>query len=493
MPLISGKFEDLVLPSEKHARVLFDPGRRDGGGIIPWRFRVLHGGRNGYKDWSAVSASIERGIRKSTRYLLTREVQNTIADSWYQLILDTIKRLGYSDYFIPLANRIKCRVNDTSYIFRGLNDLVSEDVKSTEGIDVAIIGEAQNLTEKSMNDFEPTIRKEGSEIWMIFNDRFETDFVYQFCVKNPPKNMICELVTYLDTDCLEKTTPQVVIDQAERDKKENPKLYDNKWLGKPLTTGLFFSEFGDHNRCLPFIIPENSRLRLIGSLDHGIVHNTSFGLTYIADNLDLYRMFTYCENGGTARFHAEAILEKLESFPISRCQFPHIIFYDYSMDAKHKLNEWEYKSELDEYKEVFRRHLLGKSVQFVPANKRKIDGCNMMRTVFRMENGKPRFFYFFGLNDKFVDSVKGVVTDDVNAEIYAKMDGDDSADECRYGIMGANTICSSLKAAKEYNEHGGSERLTSTSDTIRKMMGGLRISGTKGSLVTSGEKKEWFN
>ena len=41
MPLIDGKFEPLVLPSTKHARVLCDPGRMVNGELVPWRFRVL--------------------------------------------------------------------------------------------------------------------------------------------------------------------------------------------------------------------------------------------------------------------------------------------------------------------------------------------------------------------------------------------------------------------------------------------------------------------
>ena len=106
MPLIDGNFEPLVLPSAKHARVLCDPGRVVSGVLIPWRFRVLRGGRNGYKDWSAMAVAVERGVRVSTRFLLTREVQNTISDSSYQLLVDTINKLGYAEYFDILSNRV---------------------------------------------------------------------------------------------------------------------------------------------------------------------------------------------------------------------------------------------------------------------------------------------------------------------------------------------------------------------------------------------------
>jgi hypothetical protein len=241
-------------------------------------------------------------------------------------------------------------------------------------------------------------------------------------------------------------------------KVENYELYRNVWLGEPLTIGLFFPEFGEHNRCAPFIIPDSDNERLFASLDHGIVHNTSFGLFYVNSSLDIFRMFTYCRNGGVTRTHAEAILEQLEAFSLSRYQFPRVVFYDYAMDEKHKTDEWNYRSDLDVYKEVFAAHKLGKNVRFVPANKRKIDGCSAMRSVFKCINGKPQLFYYSGYNDEFEAGIKAVVQDKINPEIYAKMEGDDVADECRYGIMGIISFIAGIKQAQ--NNHRNGQRPT---------------------------------
>jgi phage terminase large subunit len=451
MPLVDGKFEPLTLPSEKHQRVLFDSSK-------PWRYRVLHGGRNGYKDWSVCQAIVEICLRTSKRCLFTREVQLTIADSAHALLRDTIKRLGYTEYFTVHNNRITCNVNDSSIIFRGLNEMVSGDIKSMEGIDICVVMEAEGLQRKSFEeDLDPTIRKDGSEIWIIFNTKQASDFVYQFCVIHPPENMIRELVNYTDTNDLALCS-QVIRDQAERMKVENYELYRNVWLGEPLTIGLFFPEFGEHNRCTPFIIPDSDNERLFASLDHGIVHNTSFGLFYVNSSLDIFRMFTYCRNGGVTRTHAEAILEQLEAFSLSRYQFPRVVFYDYAMDEKHKTDEWNYRSDLDVYKEVFAAHRLGKNVRFVPANKRKIDGCSAMRSVFKCINGKPQLFYYSGYNDEFEAGIKAVVQDKINPEIYAKMEGDDVADECRYGIMGIISFIAGIKQAQ--NNHRNGQRPT---------------------------------
>jgi hypothetical protein len=433
MPLIDGKFCSLTLPSEKHARVIF--GDKTPKGLTP-RYRVLRGGRNGYKDWSFASAAIERAVRVPTRFLFTREVQLTLAESAHQLLKDTIDRLGYHDYFKAVEGRITCNINDSSFAFRGLNDQVSKDVKSTEGIDICVIGEAESLTEKSFNDLDPTIRKPGSEIWIAYNTKMETDFVYQFTVVNPPDNMICELVNY--TDAPAWMISPVIIEQAERDKRENFPLYKNKWLGEPMTLGLFFQGFGKHNTETPFIIPEqDDNDRVIGCLDHGIAHDTSFSLLYLSPDGFIHCVFSYDQNGGTTRSHAEAIIEAIEASRFSRYMYPSEIYYDYAMDEKHKINEQMYRSDLDEYLDAFNNREGGKQTAFIPANKRKVDGCHAMQLVFHIGDGVPIFRYFEGLNDKTVESIKQVETDKVNSEMYAKKDGDDGADKIRYGIMGA--------------------------------------------------------
>lgn len=458
MPLIDGRFTDPILPSAKHAEVIYSPGKYVDGKLIPWRERWLYGGRNGYKDWSFAAAAIEIGVRTSRRFLFTREVQLTIKDSAHQLLKDTIKRLGYDKYFYATNNEIRTTDEhrykngvDTSIIFRGLNDLVSGDVKSTEGIDVAVLCEAQNLTEKSWIDFNPTIRKPGSEIWGMFNTQFDTDFVYQHVVECPHDRLIAEKVNY--TDAPRHFMSEEIRFQAEDMKLKNPAMYNNVWLGLPRTIGLHFTEFGIHNRCVPFIIPEqDDNLRIFGSLDHGIAHNTSFGLWWLSPDGKIYRIFTYSRNGGTTRSHAEAIVEVIESCRLSRYLFPCEVYYDYAMDTKHRLNEQVYRSDLDEYKDFFASREGGKDTLFIPANKRKVDGCHIMQQVFSVGNGEPVFQYFDQLNDQFVESIKRMVSDEVEPEMYAKMDGDDEADEARYGIMGIVAKSAAIRSVKKRSE-----------------------------------------
>jgi hypothetical protein len=226
MPLVNGKISPLELP-RKHTRVLFDVSKK-------WRIRAMHGGRNGGKDWAFASALIERAVRAKTRVLCTREIQNTIQDSIKTLLEDTINRLGYAAYFVVTKNEI-VGSNGSNFIFRGLRDLNADNIKSLEGVDICMLGEAQNLTKKSWNILSPTIRKPDSEIWIQFNDQFDDDFVYDLCVVNPPEDMIVEHVNW--TDLPQKWVSGEIAAQAERMQREDPDLYRNIWLGEPLGGG----------------------------------------------------------------------------------------------------------------------------------------------------------------------------------------------------------------------------------------------------------------
>lgn len=226
MPLINGNFTPLQLP-KIHARVLLDSSRK-------WRYRALYGGRNGAKDWSIAGVIIERCIRSTIRVLCTREVQNTLADSIYQLLADAITRMGYSDYFKVIENKITCISTGSVIKFRGLKDLNADNVKSVEGIDLCVIGEAQSLTKRSFKILDPSIRTPGSEIWIVFNPEHIDDFVYDLCVTNKPENMISGYVTYLDVP--KEWLTQEILDMAER-AKLNKDEYDHIWLGLPKGQG----------------------------------------------------------------------------------------------------------------------------------------------------------------------------------------------------------------------------------------------------------------
>ncbi|EPO3205342.1 phage terminase large subunit, partial [Shigella flexneri] len=106
------------------------------------------------------------------------QIQNKIEESVYTLLKIQIDRFGLRHRFRILNNKIINRVTGSEFVFYGLWRNI-EEIKSLEGIDVLWLEEAHALTEYQWKILEPTIRKEGSECWFIFNPGLVTDFVWR--------------------------------------------------------------------------------------------------------------------------------------------------------------------------------------------------------------------------------------------------------------------------------------------------------------------------
>lgn len=195
----------------------------------PARNRVLHGGRSSSKSWDAAGFAVFLACNYRVRFLCTRQFQNKIAESVYTLIKIQIERFGLRSQFHITDNCIKHKLSGSEFLFYGLARNIDE-IKSLESIDVCWIEEAHNLTKAQWEILEPTLRKEGSQFWIIFNPQFLTDFVYQRFVVNPPPNTIVRQINYLENPFLSNTIRDVI----EAAKAEDPDDYAHVYLGVPL-------------------------------------------------------------------------------------------------------------------------------------------------------------------------------------------------------------------------------------------------------------------
>jgi phage terminase large subunit len=192
----------------------------------PARYKVLRGGRGGAKSWSIARALITLAIKRPLRILCTRELQVSIADSVHRLLEDQIKAIGLGGHFAILKNTIRCRSSGAEFFFCGLRD--AEKLKSFEGIDICWVEEAQTVSESSWSLLIPTIRKEGSEIWVSFNPREKRDPTYKRFVENPPPDTINIEIGYGDNPWL----PETLRKEMEWAYATDPEAADHVWGGK---------------------------------------------------------------------------------------------------------------------------------------------------------------------------------------------------------------------------------------------------------------------
>jgi len=173
--------------------ILFDPAR----------YKVLYGGRGGAKSWGVARALLIIGARQPTRILCAREFQTSIKDSVHKLLSDQIFSMGLEDFYEITQTAIRGK-NGTEFSFAGLKNNVA-NIKSYEGCDICWVEEAQTTSKMSWNVLIPTIRKEGSEIWITFNPELETDETYKRFVVNPPENSIVQRVNWSDNPWFPET------------------------------------------------------------------------------------------------------------------------------------------------------------------------------------------------------------------------------------------------------------------------------------------------
>lgn len=165
------------------------------------------------------------GVKNPLRILCAREFQTSIKDSVHKLLCDQIVDIGLLDFYEITQNSIRGK-NGTEFAFVGLKNNVA-NVKSYEGVDICWVEEAQTVSRNSWNVLIPTIRKEGSEIWVSFNPELETDETYQRFVLNPPDNCVSVKINWNDNPWFPETL------RLEKDslKNRDPAAYNVVWEG----------------------------------------------------------------------------------------------------------------------------------------------------------------------------------------------------------------------------------------------------------------------
>ena len=193
--------------------------------ITPSRFKVLYGGRDSSKSWDAAANAIRLANSLKLRFLCTRMFQNRIEESVYTLLINQINRFGFQDDYTILKNKIVNNKTQSEFNFIGLERNI-EEVKSYEGVDILWNEESHSLSESTWDILEPTIRKDSSEIWLIFNPRLATDFIYNKFVVNPPHNAVVRKINYNENPFISDVSKTTIEDMKEQDYEKYLHVYE---------------------------------------------------------------------------------------------------------------------------------------------------------------------------------------------------------------------------------------------------------------------------
>ena len=281
----------------------------------PSRYKVCRGGRGSAKSWSIARCLLIQGSQRPLRVLCTREVQKSIQQSVYQLLKDQIANLGLGAEYETLATEIRGR-NGSLFLFSGLSDMTAESLKSFEGVDIVWVEEAQSVSKSSWDILIPTIRKEGSEIWISYNPQLESDETHQRFTMKPPPDCVNVEVNWRDNPFF----PKVL--EAERQHAQatmRPEDYEHIWEGKcrPAVEGAIYFNEMSHAGSRIANVPHDPLLKTHAVWDLGF--NDSMAIILVQKLSSELRIVGYIE--GTQRtladYSAELKALRLDDQPMN--------------------------------------------------------------------------------------------------------------------------------------------------------------------------------
>ncbi len=189
------------------------------------RYKILYGGRGGAKSWSVARALLIQAAATPLRILCAREFQNSIAESVHHLLQSQIVAMGLESFY-EVQNNVILGRNGSEFLFAGLRNNITR-IKSFEGIDRVWVEEAQTVSKSSWDTLIPTIRREGSEIWVTCNPELATDETHRRFVIHPPVGAVVVKINWNDNPWF----PETLRREKDELKARDPDAYQNIWEG----------------------------------------------------------------------------------------------------------------------------------------------------------------------------------------------------------------------------------------------------------------------
>jgi len=196
------------------------------------RYRIAYGGRGsgktrGFALMTAVKAYQFAQQGTSGVVLCGREHLNSLDESSMEEIKQSIRSTPWLLPHFEIGEKfIRTRDHRVSYVFAGLRHNL-DSIKSKSRILLAWVDEAEAVSDKAWLKLIPTVREEGSEIWISYNPERETSATHKRFREDPPEDSVAAEVNWRDNPWF----PKVLEQERIEDKKKRPDQYDHIWEG----------------------------------------------------------------------------------------------------------------------------------------------------------------------------------------------------------------------------------------------------------------------
>lgn len=200
------------------------------------RIRGAYGGRGSGKTFSfalmsAIRAYMAAESGQNGVILCAREWMNSLKDSSMAEVKGAIESVDWLKAYFEIGQEyIRTKNGNVEYIFTGLNRNL-DSLKSKARILIAWVDEAEGVSSMAWDKLEPTVRTEGSEIWVTWNPELDgstTDVRFRKQLDELEGGSMIVEMNYGDNPWF----PQVLEDLRKRQQRTlDPNTYAWIWEG----------------------------------------------------------------------------------------------------------------------------------------------------------------------------------------------------------------------------------------------------------------------
>jgi phage terminase large subunit len=196
------------------------------------RYRGSFGGRGSGKTRTFALMTAVKGYLwgqelRSGQILCGREFMNSLEDSSLEEIKQAIRSVPVLEDYYELGEKyVRSKDGLISYTFVGLRRSL-DSIKSKAHILLAWVDEAESVSESAWRKLIPTVREEGSEIWVTWNPESKYSATHDRFRVNKPKNSKIVELNFTDN----KWFPDVLEQERLEDKDKRIDMYEHIWEG----------------------------------------------------------------------------------------------------------------------------------------------------------------------------------------------------------------------------------------------------------------------
>jgi phage terminase large subunit len=183
----------------------------------PLTHNIFEGGRGGGKTRTIGSLIVEVMRKAPINVICGREIQKSLKESSFAVLVKEIERCGYSGEFKILeSDSTIASASGARAVFTGLQQHTVDSIKSYEGFHWAWIEEAQSVSKNSLDVLIPTLRTDGWFLVEIGGQEFRFPLRMFMYTMNP----------YTWDDPINLVLPE----SREDTRRIKINYYDNPWL-----------------------------------------------------------------------------------------------------------------------------------------------------------------------------------------------------------------------------------------------------------------------